>query len=62
MIHYDSTHKTSNTMKKKEMADRADGASVTAHGSVRRGLPQVYWGTDGTEQFHVLPYTSSGTL
>ena len=44
------------------MANRADGASVKTHGSVRRGLPQVYRRTDGTEQFHVLPYASSGTL
>ena len=36
------------------MADRTDRASVTAHGSVHRRLPQVYWRTDGVKQFNGL--------
>ena len=39
------------------MANRADGASVKAHGSVHRGLSQVYRRTDGVEQFNGLSTT-----
>ena len=46
---------------RKEMANRSDRASVTAHGTVHRRLPQVHRRTDGVKQFHVLPYTLYGT-
>ena len=39
------------------MANRTDRASVTAHGSVRGGLPQVYRWADGVKQLHGLSQT-----
>lgn len=41
------------------MANRADGASVKADSQLRRRLPQVYWRSDGVEQFYGLPQALS---
>ena len=44
------------------MANRADGTSVKADSQLRGGLPQIYWRSDGVEQFQgLLSKTLSGT-